>query len=153
MPDPGLPDGLKKLNDAVDAQGDALEKLRDTVNGGNQWPLQPWFRWVLLIFVVIILLTIWLWPQRSGDVKDIDGRRHIYWRGPDPAKPGEWLPEVVDPSKLVSVTTDGKAPSVVASHAWDLPMKVVDRIWLGKRWLIVLENGEASFWPPEAAGP
>ncbi len=98
---------------------------------------QTYGKYLTVLPIVLALIVIMTWPQKTGDVRTDDkGKKTIYWRGPDSAQPGEWLPQ----DESVLATTIVKKDKIVGT---DLNNKTVtDFIAIGGgKAVIVLESG------------
>lgn len=51
-----------------------------------------WVKWVSLFLISVVILIIFAWPQKIGDMRTKDGVTQIYYRGPNPSEPGRWVP-------------------------------------------------------------
>lgn len=98
-------------------------------------------RLLMFAIAVIFSLVIWFWPTKTGDLRFVGGKPELYWRGPDPAEPGRWLPrsETVDPNTVIECRAVRRRTVLVSD------MRVVDCVPLGSgKCLIVLDDGTAA---------
>lgn len=103
------------------------------INLATIW--QKYGKYLTILPIVLALIVIWTWPQKTGDVRtDSNGNETIYWRGPSSDKPGEWLP------KDTSVAADAKINGSDAIGSLVGDKKVIDCVKIGGgKAVVVLE--------------
>lgn len=117
------------------ADGDAPSAL------GAFWA--KYGRYIVTGLILLALLVIWLWPQKTGDMRQgANNQPEIYWRGPNPNEPGAWLPQNPNISPNTQVNSKAvRTGTVVHING----QKVVDAVPVGRgRCVIVLEAEDGT---------
>jgi hypothetical protein len=100
------------------------------------------WRSCIISIAVILLIVIYLWPQKIGDIRTgQNGNIEIYYRGPDPRVSGRWLQQTGEPKYLADFNQHLAASGnyVIAGK------KVVDCVPVkGMRYMVVFDDGTAA---------
>lgn len=108
-----------------------------------------WWAWVALGVVVAVgAVTVYSCRQgagpRAGDVREVEGKRQIYWH--KAGQGGQWLDEY-EHAGLITVAIADTPPDRVVPPGRP-GVKVVDSVQVGwRRWVLRLKDGTAMLWP------
>lgn len=95
----------------------------------------------LTVLAIIGVAIIYFWPHKTGDVRvNEQGVKEVYWRGPDMADDGRWLPIDNSVDKQVIINYFGAMSGKLVIDG----KRVIDCVPIGRgQCVIVFDNGKA----------